>query len=464
LRTKIWNIQHLIVLFSLIFLISSCDSSESNAAESSSAAVAATLPAATPSADEEVVATEKEEESQTQSSAPTSAPESQEASSTPSPTTTAPTSTPPVEASPTVERPSLESLAIELLPVAGGFTKLVYLTHAGDGTGRLFVVEQAGRILILKDGATSSTPFLDIVSIVGSSANEQGLLSVAFHPDYLNNGFFFVNYTDKQGDTVIARYQVSADNPEVADPNSAKILLTIDQPYANHNGGQVEFGPDGYLYIGMGDGGAANDPENRGQSLNTLLGKILRIEVDTGDPYGIPETNPFVNQSEASPEIWSYGWRNPWRFSFDRATGDLYVGDVGQNQYEEVDVELAGAEGGQNYGWRLMEGQHCFSPAECDPAAQGLTLPVAEYNHGLGCSVTGGYVYRGKQFPALEGVYFYGDYCTGIIWGLRHEGNEQWSQVELLHSEETISSFGQDEAGELYLIDHRGGILQVAAK
>lgn len=464
MRTKIWNISRIIVLFSLIFLISGCDSSESSAAESSSTAVVATLPATAASTEEEVTVPEKEEESQTQSSTPTSTLESQETPPTPSPTAAPPTSTPPAEATPTVERPPLESLAIELLPIASGFTKPVYLTHAGDSTGRLFVVEQAGRILSLKDGAISSTPFLDIVSIVGSSANEQGLLSLAFHPNYMNNGFFFVNYTDKQGDTVIARYQVSTDNPEVADVNSAKVLLTIDQPYANHNGGQVDFGPDGYLYIGMGDGGAANDPENRGQSLNTLLGKILRIDVDTGDPYGIPETNPFVNQSEASPEIWSYGWRNPWRFAFDRATADLYVADVGQNQYEEIHVELAGAEGGRNYGWRLMEGQHCFRPAECDSASQGLVLPVAEYDHGLGCSVTGGYVYRGKQFPSLEGVYFYGDYCTGIIWGLRHEGNEQWSQVELLRSEETISSFGQDEMGELYLVDHRGDILQVAAK
>lgn len=461
---KIWNTQYIIVLFSLIFLGAGCGSAESNAA--GGAAVATTSPATAPAtAAEEVAATAEEQESQPPTHTPTTAPESQAtASPMPSPTTELPTSTPPAEASPTVERLALEALAIELRPVASGFTKPVYLTHAGDGTGRHFVVEQAGRILILKDGAISSTPFLDIVSIVGSSANEQGLLTVAFHPDYRNNGFFFVNYTDKQGDTVIARYQVSTDNPEVADPNSAKILLTIDQPYANHNGGQVLFGPDGYLYIGMGDGGAANDPENRAQSLNTLLGKILRIDVDSGDPYGIPETNPFVNRREASPEIWSYGWRNPWRFSFDRATGDLYVADVGQNQYEEVHVELAGTEGGRNYGWRLMEGQHCFNPAECDPAAQGLILPVAEYDHSLGCSVTGGYVYRGKQFPSLEGVYFYGDYCSGIIWGLRYEGNEQWSQAELLRSEETISSFGQDEAGELYLVDHRGDILQVAAK
>jgi glucose/arabinose dehydrogenase len=271
---------------------------------------------------------------------------------------------------------------------------------------------------------------------------------------------FFVNYTNQDGDTVIARYQVSG-NPNQADPNSVKILLTIPQPYANHNGGQVVFGPDGYLYIGMGDGGAANDPQNRAQTLSELLGKILRLDVDNGEPYGVPDTNPFVGNEQARPEIWSYGWRNPWRFSFDLATNDLYIADVGQNQYEEVHVERAGTPGGQNYGWRIMEGFHCFNPRDCDPAALGLVLPVAEYDHGLGCSVTGGYVYRGTQFPDLSGIYFYGDYCSGIIWGLRAEANGNGSQAELLRSEETISSFGQDQAGEVYLVDHRGDIFQL---
>jgi glucose/arabinose dehydrogenase len=357
--------------------------------------------------------------------------------------------------------PSLDSLAIRFFPVANGFTKPVYLTEADDGSGRLFVVEQAGRILIVRQGQVTSAPFLDIVSIVGSDANEQGLLSVAFHPSYAQNGLFFVNYTDKQGDTVIARYNVS-DNADVADPNSAKILLSIGQPYGNHNGGQVVFGPDGYLYIGMGDGGAAGDPHNNGQNLNTLLGKILRIDVDNADPYGIPQSNPFASNGQGSREIWSYGWRNPWRISFDRATGDMYIGDVGQNQYEEIDVELAGTPGGQNYGWRLMEGAHCFDPGTCDPANSGLVLPVAEYDHGQGCSVTGGYIYRGAQFPALSGVYFYGDYCSGIIWGLRHEADGTWSKAELLSSGYTISSFGQDQAGEVYLLQHSTGeILQI---
>lgn len=381
----------------------------------------------------------------------------------PTKTTKTPTSTPtPASATsqptqtPAVSVPPLDSLALKLLPVASGFNKPVHLTHAGDGSGRHFVVEQAGRILILQNSAINPTPFLDIVNIVGSDANEQGLLSVAFHPRYPDNGFFFVNYTNKDGDTVIARYGVSSD-PNMADPNSAKILLTIDQPYSNHNGGQIAFGPEGYLYIGMGDGGAAGDPHNNGQTLSALLGKILRIDVDNGDPYGVPQNNPFVGRSEARPEIWSYGWRNPWRFSFDRASGDLYLADVGQNQYEEVDVELAGSPGGQNYGWRIMEGTHCYESDNCDAAGQGLVLPIAEYDHSQGCSVTGGYVYRGAQFPALTGTYFYGDYCSGLIWGLRREANGDWSQAQLLSSGHTISSFGQDEAGEVYLLQHRTG-------
>jgi glucose/arabinose dehydrogenase len=356
--------------------------------------------------------------------------------------------------------PPLDSLTPRLLPFASGFNKPVFLTHAGDGSGRLFVVEQAGRILVIKEGDVLATPFLDIVSIVGSDANEQGLLSVAFHPDYARNGLFFVNYTNRQGDTTIARFQVS-DNPDMADPNSAKILLTIGQPYANHNGGQLTFGPDGYLYVGMGDGGAANDPHDNGQNLNTLLGKVLRLDVDNADPYGVPQNNPFVNRSDTRPEIWSYGWRNPWRFSFDQATGDMYIADVGQNQYEEVHVELTGTPGGQNYGWRLMEGLHCFNPQNCDPASLEVVLPIVEYDHSQGCSVTGGYVYRGSDFPALTGIYFYGDYCSGIVWGLRREANGSWAQAQLLQARANISSFGQDEAGEVYLVDHRGDILQI---
>lgn len=385
-----------------------------------------------------------------------------------SPTNTAapepqPTNTPRPQPSPTPEPaslPPLDSLSLNLVPVAGGFERPDYLTHAGDGSNRLFLVEQRGRIRIIKEGQTLPTSFLDIVSLVGSDANERGLLSVAFHPDYANNGYFFVNYTNKDGDTVIARYRVS-DDPDLTDPNSGQILLTISQPYANHNGGLILFGPDGYLYVGMGDGGAGGDPHNNGQSLDTLLGKILRLDVDNGDPYGAPDSNPFVNQAGTRPEIWSYGWRNPWRFSFDPATGDMYIADVGQNQYEEVHFELAGAPGGRNYGWRLMEGFHCFDPAECDPDSLDVILPVAEYDHSQGCSITGGYVYRGDRFPNLTGTYLYGDYCSGLVWGLRREADGSWSQAQLLDTNTTISSFGRDQAGELYLIDHQGDVYQI---
>ena len=379
----------------------------------------------------------------------------------PSPTSSplSPTATSPSPA----QLPALDAITLRLDPVADGFTKPLYLTHAGDGSGRLFVVEQAGRIMIIENGAMNPTPFLDIVSIVGSSGNEQGLLSVAFHPNYPENGRLFVDYTNQQGDTEIAQYTVSSD-PNQADPNSGELLLTIDQPYRNHNGGQLVFGPDGYLYIGMGDGGSANDPENRAQNLGALLGKILRLDVDNAAPYGVPADNPFVGNDQARPEIWSYGWRNPWRISFDRATGDMYVGDVGQNQYEEIDFEAAGAPGGQNYGWRLMEGLHCFNPSSCDPAALGLVLPVAEYDHGQGCSVTGGYAYRGQQFPNLDGIYFYGDYCTGLIWGLRREADGSWSQAQLLSSDRRISSFGEDETGEVYLVDQSGAILSIGGE
>jgi len=360
----------------------------------------------------------------------------------------------PIVVAETTAPPPLEQLNLTLKPVASGFAKPLYLTHAHDQ--RLFVVQQAGQIMIIEGGVTRPTPFLDIKTRVGSNGNEQGLLSVAFHPNYQKNGLFYVNYTNLEGSTTIARYNVSAD-PNVADEISEQILLTIPQPYSNHNGGHILFGPDGYLYIGMGDGGAANDPHNNGQSLNTLLGKILRLDVDTGSPYGVPQDNPFITTAAARPEIWSYGWRNPWRMAFDAATGDLYVADVGQNQYEEVDVELAGSGGGQNYGWRLMEASHCFNPTSCDPATLKVVMPIAEYPHSQGCSVTGGYVYHGTQFPQLNGVYLYADYCTGTVWGLRHEADGSWSQAELLASGKIISSFGLDAAGELYLIDHRNG-------
>jgi glucose/arabinose dehydrogenase len=301
---------------------------------------------------------------------------------------------------------------------------------------------------------------LDITASVGSKGDEQGLLSVAFHPDYVNNGLLFVDYTNLNGNTVLARYHVSA-NPDTADAASAKILLTIDQPYPNHNGGQLVFGPDSYLYVGMGDGGSQGDPHNNGQNLNSLLGKILRLDVDQGEPYGVPADNPFVGQSGARPEIWAYGLRNPWRFSFDWANGDMYIADVGQDKYEEIDFAAAGTPGGQNYGWRLLEGLHCFNPKTCNPATLNTVLPIVEYDHSQGCSITGGYVYRGAQFPALTGIYFYADYCSGQLWGLRRETNGSWPQAKLAQLKAKISSFGQDQTGEVYIIDLQGEIFQI---
>ena len=339
---------------------------------------------------------------------------------------------------------------IALEPVVTGLTRPVGITHAGDGSGRLFITIQDGQILLLLYNGVQllPTPFLDISSLV-SCCGEQGLLGLAFHPHYASNGFFYVNYTNTVGDTVIARYTVSA-NPNVAAPQSARILLTIPQPFSNHNGGQLQFGPDGYLYIGTGDGGSGGDPQNNGQSLGTLLGKILRIDVDRRFPYAIPFDNPFAHKPGARHEIWAFGLRNPWRFSFDRLTGDMFIGDVGQASWEEIDFQKANSRGGENYGWRLMEGKHCFNPStNCNPGT--LTLPILEYDHSLGCAVTGGYRYRGARLPLLFGSYLYGDLCSGLIWNATRTRKGQWITTELLDSPYVISTFGEDEAGELYL-------------
>ena len=356
---------------------------------------------------------------------------------------------------PTAGPERLQALSLRLVPVASDLAQPVQVTQAGDGSGRLFVVERGGRIRVMAGGKVLPEPFLDITDLVGARGSEQGLLSVAFHPQYTQNGRFFVNYTDRAGDTVVAGYRVGPD-PNRADPDSAQVLLQIDQPYANHNGGLNLFGPDGYLYIGMGDGGSAGDPHENGQSRTTLLGKLLRIDVDRGSPYAIPPDNPFVGRLDGRPEIWAYGLRNPWRFSFDRATGDLFIADVGQNAYEEVHRQPAGSQGGENYGWSRMEGAHCFKPRSgCDQS--GLELPIAEYSRDGGCSITGGYVYRGRAEPALAGVYFFGDYCSGKIWGLIPDGAGAWRMRELIQSPARISSFGEDQEGELYLTDLAGG-------
>lgn len=338
-------------------------------------------------------------------------------------------------------------VTIALEPVVTrGLSSPVLVTHAGDGSGRLFVVEQPGRIRIVSNGTLAPAPFLDIASRL-VSGGERGLLGLAFHPDYPRNGRYFVNYTRRpDGATVIAEYRVSTDG-NVSAP-AERVLLVIDQPYPNHNGGMIAFGADGFLYIGMGDGGAGGDPQNRAQNPQELLGKMLRIDVNKGSPYAVPADNPFVGGG-ARPEIWALGLRNPWRFSFDRQTHELWAGDVGQNAWEEIDVIRRGG----NYGWRIMEGAHCFKPpAGCE--RPGLELPVAEYATAGGrCSVTGGYVYRGAAVPRLVGTYVYGDFCSGEIFALRHG-----TQRILLDTRLAVSSFGEDEAGELYIVDHKGGV------
>jgi glucose/arabinose dehydrogenase len=345
---------------------------------------------------------------------------------------------------------------LRAVQVVTGLSSPVHLT-APAGDARLFVVEQPGRIRIIRDGALVARPFLDITADVGSGG-ERGLLSVAFDPAYATNGFFYVNYTDLAGDTRIERYRVSAD-ADLADAASAKLILAIEQPYSNHNGGLVAFGPDGMLYIGMGDGGDGGDPHNHGQDRGTLLGDLLRIDVRTGDPYGIPANNPFRNDPAAKPEIWAYGLRNPWRFSFDPPSGLLFVADVGQNQWEEINAVTA-TTAGVNYGWRVMEGRHCYNASSCN--RNGLLLPVHEYTHDNGCSVTGGHVYRGSRLTGLQGHYFYSDYCDGSVRSLRVEdGRATDHRVWSLGSLGSISSFGVDATGELYIVSHGGRVYRI---
>ncbi len=340
------------------------------------------------------------------------------------------------------------------MQIASGIEAPTDIQNAGDGSGRLFFIQQNGIVRIFRNGALVLQPFLDIRGKT-SSGGERGLLGLAFPTGFAQKQRFYVNYTDLNGDTVIAQYRMSA-NPDVADASTEIVLLRIAQPFANHNGGQLRFGPDGYLYIGMGDGGSGGDPRGNGQNRATLLGKMLRIDVE-GDPgqVRIPADNPFVNTAGTRPEIWALGLRNPWRFSFDRATGDLWIADVGQNTYEEIDFQPASSPGGENYGWNRMEGMHCFQDG-CNP--QGLTLPVAEYDHSQGCSVTGGFVYRGSLSPALRGTYIYGDYCSGRIWGVEREGIA-WGNRTLLASGFSITTFGEDETGEIYVADAANGAI-----
>ena len=348
------------------------------------------------------------------------------------------------------------AVEIALTPFASGLSFPVGISNAGDS--RLFVVEKAGYIRVVTSGGNVlGTAFLDVHTLV-SGGGEQGLLGLAFHPDYFTNGFFYVNYTDLSGHDVVARYTVSGDptTSNVADPLSGVPVLTIDDPFANHNGGDLHFGPDGYLYIGTGDGGGACDPNDAGQDPNALLGKMLRIDVDTGSPYAIPPTNPFVGSLTTREEIWALGLRNPFRFSFDRANGHLYIADVGQNALEEIDFQLASSTGGENYGWDCREGfsaSGCMTMATCAPLSM-FTDPVHEYSHSDGrCSVTGGYIYRGAQFPDLAGHYFFADYCSSDVYSLNTADNVTFTLESFgvplagLHP----TSFGEDADGEIYV-------------
>ena len=418
-------------------MIAACRSTETPAASPTRPAPTATRPASSPTP--RVAATLMPHPTDTSAPLPTD-------------TNSPPTPTPPV------------NFTVALQEIASGFTRPTDVTNSDDDTGRLFVVEQPGRIKIVKDNQVLDQPFLDITDLVLSTGNEQGLLSVAFQPGYRHNGLFFVDYTRQpDGATVVARYNVSADDPDLADPNSALTILTIAQPQTNHNGGQLQFGPDGYLYIGMGDGGGQGDrhgPIGNAQNRQVLLGKLLRIDVTNtteSQPYVVPFSNPFGN------EVWAFGLRNPWRFSFDRATDDLYIADVGQNNYEEVDYQPTQSAGGENYGWRIMEGLHCYDPVEgCDQT--GLKLPVAEYSHdGGNCAITGGYVYRGPSFSWLSGIYFFGDYCSGTIWSLQRDSSGAWQMTRRLETNLNISSFGEDQGGDIYVVDLGGAIYRLTS-
>ncbi|HEX7587453.1 MAG TPA: PQQ-dependent sugar dehydrogenase, partial [Anaerolineae bacterium] len=392
-----------------------------------------------------------------------------------------------------VAAPAFVWPTITPVQVLNGLSQPTYLTNAGDGSGRIFVVEQSGRIRIIKSGVLQPTPFLDITSRV-RSGGEQGLLSVAFPPGYASKGYFFVDYTSNSGvgDTHVSRFNVSG-NPDVADTNSEQVILTVVQPEENHNGGQLQFGPDGYLYIGMGDGGGGGDnhgTRGNAQEPAALLGKLLRINVVPPAPsppplappptgnffyyfpivgkanlafsYLVPATNPFTQTAGYRGEIWALGVRNPWRFSFDRQTGDLYVGEVGQNAWEEVDFQSASSTGGENYGWRCYEGNHPYNTSGCLPQ-NNYVAAVAEYSHSFGCSIIGGYVYRGSAYPSLQGIYFYSDICSGRIWGLVNSGGWQTQQLYLFGSNPSMTTFGEDEAGNVYTAGQNGVLYKITS-
>jgi glucose/arabinose dehydrogenase len=374
-----------------------------------------------------------------------------------------PTPTPGPSPTPTpgpTPTPTPSPASVTLSPFVSGLQSPVDLQIADDGSGRMFVVEQGGTIRIISAGTLAGQPFLDISSKVNFDRAEQGLLGVAFHPNFAHSARFYVNYdrlSSGQKQTVIAEYQVGS-NPDQSDPASERILLTINQPFSNHKAGQLAFGADGFLYFGLGDGGSGGDPQGNGQSTQTLLGKMLRIDVDrtsTSLPYAIPADNPFVSGG-GLPEIWAFGFRNPWRFSFDRPSGRLFVADVGQDSFEEIDIVTKGG----NYGWNIMEGTHCFNSATCNMS--GLKFPVTEYDHTQGIAVIGGYVYHGAAIAGLVGKYVFGDFGSGTLWTLTESPPGTWTRDELLSTTHSISSFGQDAAGELYLVDLGGAIFKLS--
>ena len=376
------------------------------------------------------------------------------------------------------QSPSLSSIEI-----ADGFKKPLFITSYPTDSNLLYVVEQAGRIIVIENGEKLKRPFLDIKKQVVNPSrpgDERGLLGFAFHPNHTKNGKFYINYMNNDGYTVVSEFTVK--NKQRANHSSERILFDLKQPFSNHNGGHMAFGPDGYLYISIGDGGKAGDPNNAGQDLNTIFGKVIRIDVNQ-TPYGIPKSNPYYGQENKRGEIWAWGLRNVWRFSFDRKNGDIFYGDVGQNKWEEINYEPAKSKGGVNYGWRIMEARHCYNPEDnCNES--GLTQPILEYPNDAnymrtltgmdqpdvdGCSVTGGYVYRGKQIKGLQGTYLFGDYCSGNVWSFKVENGKavefqnRTEEINLAEGEFTnyISSFGEDADGELYIIDYNGGVYKI---
>jgi len=391
-----------------------------------------------------------------------------------------------------VLQPAATWPTISLQEIASNLDAPVHLTHAGDGSGRLFVVEQPGRIRIIQSGQIQATYFLDINGRV-LSGGERGLLSVAFPPHYASKGYFYVYYTNLDGNNQVSRFYLTA-NPDIANSGSEERILLLHHPtYANHNGGQLVFGPDGYLYIGTGDGGGGGDPFGNAQNPESLLGKLLRIDVEPADlpvinpttatkaylplifqyqkpasmAYKIPPDNPFAGLQGYQGEIWALGLRNPWRFSFDRQTGDLFIGDVGQDRMEEVDFQPASSSGGENYGWNILEGTLCYNPSSGCIEPADYSPPIAEYEHGTndsnGCSITGGYIYRGTVYPSLQGIYFFADYCKGKVWGLQQESGVWSSALLIPSSSHNFTSFGEDQDGELYLVAQEGKIFKLVS-